>query len=269
MEPSVRTKRWSRFPQWFVRLSIAAVLWVASLNLGAAERFYRVKRGDTLYGVARKYGVSLQSLADRNGLKPTAWLLIGQKLAIPSSASASRPSEPTLSREVQRAIASARVKSGRWKRIVIHHSGTAEATIKGMNAYHLKERHMINGLAYHFVIGNGRGMGDGEIYVGNRWKKQLDGGHLASESQNATSLGICLVGNFDQKVPTVRQMRSLKHLVEALQQRCRLGDRAVVTHRQINVIPTRCPGSKFPWDSFVEDLAGESRHTDYSAAGGD
>ena len=144
---------------------IVAVLWAAVLDLGAADRLYLVKRGDTLLGVARAYDVSVQSLAERNGLKPTALLLIGQKLRIPSSTSTSRTSESALPKDVQQAIASAHVKSGRWKRIVIHHSGTAEGTIKGMNAYHLNVRHMENGLAYHFVIGNGHGMGDGEIYV--------------------------------------------------------------------------------------------------------
>ena len=67
-------------------------------------------------------------------------------------------------------------------------------TVKGMDRYHREVRHMENGLAYHFVIGNGSGMGDGDIGIGSRWTKQLDGGHLTSERQNQVSLGICLVG---------------------------------------------------------------------------
>ena len=59
-----------------------------------------------------------------------------------------------------------------------------------------------NGLAYHFVIGNAHGLGDGEIGVGGRWTKQLPGGHLISEEQNQVSIGICLVGNFDESQPT-------------------------------------------------------------------
>jgi len=61
---------------------------------------------------------------------------------------------------------------------------------------------MENGLAYDFVIGNGNGMRDGEIAVGRRWIRQLDGGHLASEEQNKVAIGICLVGNFDKHQPT-------------------------------------------------------------------
>ena len=46
--------------------------------------------------------------------------------------------------------------------------------MKGMDRYHRDERHMEHGLAYHFVIGNGNGMGDGEIGVGQRWIEDLN-----------------------------------------------------------------------------------------------
>jgi hypothetical protein len=49
-------------------------------------------------------------------------------------------------------------------------------------------------------------LGDGVIAVGPRWKKQLDGGHLRSAVQNRTALGICLIGNFDEKPPTAKQL---------------------------------------------------------------
>jgi len=219
----------------------------------AAHTFYTVKRGDTLYGVARRYGTTVAALAEKNGLKPTAWLQVGQKLLVPVHSKAS--SQPVLPAAVQRAITAAHVRAGRWKYIVIHHSGTSQATIRGMNLYHLKERHMENGLAYHFVIGNGHGVADGKIYVGHRWKAQLDGGHLASPAQNHIALGICLVGNFERQKPTRRQLDSLTALVWALQKRCHLGLDAVVMHREINVRPTRCPGKNFPMKSFKSRLA--------------
>ena len=113
---------------------------------------------------------------------------------------------------------------------------------------------MENGLAYHFVIGNGNGMWDGQITVGRRWVKQLDGGHLASEEQNRHALGICLVGNFDRQQPTAKQMQALRALVKALMARCDLSAAAVKTHQEINVIGTRCPGSKFSSKSFKDSL---------------
>lgn len=113
---------------------------------------------------------------------------------------------------------------------------------------------MENGLAYDFVIGNGSGMGDGEIAVGRRWTLQLDGGHLASEAQNKVAIGICLVGNFDEHRPTPREMDSLRALVEALMVRCKLMPSAVKTHQQINIVHTRCPGAKFPAKGFLDSL---------------
>jgi N-acetyl-anhydromuramyl-L-alanine amidase AmpD len=114
---------------------------------------------------------------------------------------------------------------------------------------------MEHGLAYHFVIGNGNGMGDGEIGVGRRWREQLNGGHLASERQNTYSIGICLVGNFDQKKPTARQMQNLTALTQSLMMRCHLGSRAVRTHQQINVVKTRCPGRYFPATTFLRSVS--------------
>ena len=154
------------------------------------------------------------------------------------------------------AIQNESVRAGRWKYIVIHHSAVDEGTMKGMDDYHRKQRHMEHGLAYHFVIGNGNGMKDGEIGVGNRWKQQLDGGHLRSESQNKVALGICLVGNFDAHPPTAKQMQSLNALVRALMNRCGVPAKSVKTHQQINIIGTRCPGSRFPSKTFLRDLRG-------------
>ena len=134
---------------------------------------------------------------------------------------------------------------GSWKHIVIHHTATPSATPGGIDRFHRERRHMENGMAYHFLIGNGRGMGDGEIYIGDRWKKQIQGGHLASEKLNMSSIGICLVGNFESKPPTERQMKSLDALIRKLRQQTGLAKSAVTTHRSIHPRHTSCPGKHF------------------------
>jgi len=226
-----------------------------TLTATAEDVSYVVKPKDTLYGLARKHGVSVAKLAERNHLDRNAKLYVGQRLRIPTSqkASGSR-TPPGLNQAVQTAIESAKVKSSRWKYIVVHHSGVPEGTMKGMDRYHREERHMENGLAYHFVIGNGNGMKDGEIGVGARWKQQLNGGHLRSTAQNQVALGICLVGNFDKTSPTPKQMASLEALTRALMKRCNLKASAVRSHKQINVVGTRCPGRKFSINALVSKL---------------
>jgi len=227
-----------------------------SLSVAATEKSYTFKPSDTLSDLAHKYGSTVSELAERNGLAKTDKLRVGQKLLIPDSeTAASDPgSNPRLPKELTRI----RVEAGKWKYIVIHHSASPNASVKGMDYYHRVERHMENGLAYHFVIGNGHSLRDGEIAIGHRWTAQLDGGHLASEALNKKAIGICMVGNYDEDRPTRKQMESLRALVEYLLARCHLGPDAVKTHQQINPIYTRCPGRNFPAKTFLKELKDEN-----------
>ena len=114
---------------------------------------------------------------------------------------------------------------------------------------------MENGLAYHFVIGNGHGMRDGEIYIGRRWTEQLDGGHLAIPALNANSLGICLVGDFSKTKPTAQQLDALEALCRGLMRKTRVTRENVTTHRLIHPKHTQCPGQYFPTAAFSKRLA--------------
>lgn len=229
---------------------------LAATVAGARESVYIVKSKDTLTSIAQRHGLSPAALATRNSLGRNETIYVGQRLTIPSKAAAKPASHstPQLTATVQQSITAAPVKARRWRNIVIHHAAVDEGTLQALDRYHREQRHMENGLAYHFVIGNGNGMGDGVIGVGNRWKKQLDGGHLHSEAQNQTALGICLIGNFDQYKPTEKQLQSLEALTRALMKRCQLTASAVKTHKQINIVSTRCPGKHFPTRDFLNRL---------------
>jgi murein DD-endopeptidase MepM/ murein hydrolase activator NlpD len=225
------------------------------------ERTYTVRRGDTLSGIALTHGVPLARLTERNQLSVNSRIHPGQRLSIPPQLNKPAPKPglapapaAALPSTVQRAIDRAQVKRGRWKHIVIHHSGVNTGTIAGMDRYHREVRHMENGLAYHFVIGNAHGLGDGQVGIGARWTRQLDGGHLISEAQNKNSIGICLVGNFDNEKPTALQMERLTLLVQALMKRCQLSSSALKTHQQINIVHTRCPGRNFPLQRLLGSL---------------
>lgn len=247
------------------RFALQLSRWAGAFGLATAlaavaqEPTYVVKHSDTLFGIARRFEVSPGQLADRNGITRATQVYVGQSLIIPTkTVPPANPNSKNLpapgNASAQRAIDKAHVAPHRWKYIVIHHSGMDEGTLKSIDRYHREERHMENGLAYHFLIGNGNGMGDGEIAVGNRWKEQLDGGHLRSEEQNKIAIGICLIGNFDHTKPTEKQLRSLESLIRSLMRRCDLSASAVKTHQQINIVRTECPGSKFPTRSFLAKL---------------
>ncbi len=54
--------------------------------------YHRVRRGDTLSGIAQKYGVSVSSLCAWNNIRRSSYLRIGQRLAVSSKGSVSRAS---------------------------------------------------------------------------------------------------------------------------------------------------------------------------------
>ena len=114
---------------------------------------------------------------------------------------------------------------------------------------------MQNGLAYHFVIGNGTSTGNGQIEVGDRWRRQINGGHVHSDYLNNIALGICLVGDFNRDQPKRAQLESCEELIRYLRQRCGKIDNhypIVKPHREMNPPrwPTDCPGNVFPYSWF-------------------
>jgi LysM repeat protein len=54
------------------------------------ERRYRVRRGDTLSGIAARHGLSTRQLAAHNGLSPTAQVRVAQVLKLPAQSTVSR-----------------------------------------------------------------------------------------------------------------------------------------------------------------------------------
>jgi len=158
-----------------------------------------------------------------------------------------------LTRSVRNAIDDAEVARHRWRYIVVHNSGTLQGNAKAFDYYHRYVRKMPNGLAYHFVIGNGTSSGNGSIEIGPRWTKQINGGHVHSDYLNSIALGICLVGDYNKTKPTREQLEALDELIGYLRKRVGKTDHQlaiVKPHREINPPqwPTDCPGSRFPYE---------------------
>jgi hypothetical protein len=160
-----------------------------------------------------------------------------------------------LTNSVIEAIRRAPVKRRRWQFIVVHNSGTRQGNARVFDYYHRHVRRMQNGLAYHFVIGNGTSTGNGQIEVGDRWRRQINGGHVHSDYLNNISLGICLVGDFNRDQPTRAQLDACEELIRYLRDRCGKTERGTIPvkpHREMNPPrwPTDCPGDDFPYSWF-------------------
>ena len=160
-----------------------------------------------------------------------------------------------LTRSVRAEIDRAPVTQRRWQYIIVHNSGTRQGNAAAFDYYHRRVRRMQNGLAYHFVIGNGTSTGNGQIEVGDRWRRQINGGHVHSDYLNNIALGICLVGDFNRDQPTRAQLDCCEELIRYLRQRCGKIDNhyaIVKPHREVNPPrwATDCPGDVFPYSWF-------------------
>ena len=241
----------------------------------APKTWVKVQKGDTLSKIARENGVKLEDLRKWNGLSADT-IRPGDLLRIraptpaspkgvtatpsappkPPAAAPKKPAAPDwrFIQPVRSQIEAPKNRLRDWEYIVVHHSGTSGGNAKIFDYFHAEERGMENGMAYHFVIGNGTDSGDGQIEVGNRWRRQIQGGHLASETLNEIAIGICLVGDFSRSRLGPRQAASLIELVQYLRKMMPDQRLKFRTHREINTRPTECPGRLFPTQALREIL---------------
>jgi hypothetical protein len=141
-----------------------------------------------------------------------------------------------------------------WTWIVIHHTASSHGSVESINAAHLQRRdrngNPWRGIGYHFVIGNGNGMGDGEIEPTFRWRQQLPGAHAGEDEHNQHGIGIALVGNFELGPPTPAQMAAVTRLVAVLRARYGIEKGNVLRHSDIKA--TACPGKYFPMGDLTQ-----------------
>ena len=162
------------------------------------------------------------------------------------------------------------IAPGMWTSIVIHHSATLGGDAQTLERQHLASG--LSGLGYHFVIGNGQGLGDGIVHVGYRWNRQLPGAHVASTANakgplglsrvaltpadadhyNRHSIGICLIGNGSRREFTERQMRELVWIVRELQ--AQMGIPASHVHLHSDLAAIDSPGQFFPSAEFEAQI---------------
>jgi len=145
--------------------------------------------------------------------------------------------------------------SNRWNSIVIHHSASDRSTPQGMRDWHVNGRGWV-ALGYHFVIGNGVGYGDGKVYVGERWTKQMHGAHCKTPGNqyNNHGIGICLIGDLQTHAPTRNQIAALTKLLAFLTAESRIPSSRILTHGGVTG-KTECPGRYFSLRPVLDRLS--------------
>lgn len=130
------------------------------------------------------------------------------------------------------------------EKIILHHSACADTDANntaGIRAYH--ESLGWDGIGYHATCEQING--SHEILMGRDWNK--NGAHTIG--QNAVALGLCVVGNFSITNPPQAQLTRAAQFVAFWMNLYNIPIDKVHKHSEFN--NTECPGTKFPWDSFI------------------
>jgi N-acetylmuramoyl-L-alanine amidase len=195
---------------------------------------------ESIWRLSKMYEVPMESILTANHLKSGEPIHVGQKLIIPNT-------------RVFRNVIPL-YPNAEWKYVVIHHTATDIGNAALIDNTH-HDRGFWYGLGYHFLIDNGTlGKGDGQLEVSPRWIKQQPGAHCKANGMNAAGIGVALVGNFSSEQPTPAQLQSLVYLVQTLCRYYQIPPPHVLRHRDVPGSKTECPGSRFPWQSFMKDF---------------
>jgi len=196
---------------------------------------------ETIWRISRMYDVSEESIYAANGLKSGATIRIGQKLIVPNA------------KMLRHVIAL--YPNARWKYIIVHHTATEIGNAGLIHNSH-QDRGFWYGLGYHFLIDNGTlGKGDGQIEAAPRWIKQQNGAHCKAGGMNEKAIGVSLVGNFNEDLPTDNQIQSLTYLLSTLCHYYNIPSSNILGHRDVPGAATDCPGKRFPWSSVRQCLS--------------
>ncbi|KAL4236848.1 N-acetylmuramoyl-L-alanine amidase [Mactra antiquata] len=126
-------------------------------------------------------------------------------------------------------------------KVFIHHTATSScstsrtcsARVRSIQNYHMNSRRW-NDIGYNFLVG-----GDGNVYEGRGWSGV--GAHTANH--NSVSLGVAMIGNYMNDLPSSDAIRAAKELIECGVERSKISTfYDLFGHRDAS--QTTCPGDE-------------------------
>ena len=179
------------------------------------------------------------------------------KRAKPLSVTFSSPRQSWnhLTEKVRKQIDNGFSPNSKWNQMVFHGSANPTGSAAQLSRLHHQIKGLKDGLAYHYVIGNGSATGDGEVEVGERWINSLPSG--GAEPDAISAISICFIGDFHSTGPSKAQLEALDELVDYLT--IKVGPLPVVSHRELVGSEVTCLGPFFPEAQIMDALA---RHAD-------
>jgi hypothetical protein len=161
---------------------------------------------------------------------------------------------PVDERPEQDVVVSSITSHTHWDSIVVHHLAQPAGSPESLERAHKEAG--LSGLGYHFLIGNGNGLGDGTVHVGYRWLNQLAGArpiHIDAAQWGDSTISICLIGNGNRRPFTEQQLVHLSHLVQRLQLTLHISSNNVFLANEAGD-KTNSPGTYFAEARFRSQL---------------
>ena len=135
-------------------------------------------------------------------------------------------------------------RSRRWERVVLHGTGSTTSAPRLLQRYHSNVQGVPEGMAWHFVIGNGKGAADGSILATDGWQRAIPAASGRDPGTRYTSISVCLAGDFHEQPPTDAQLQALSELMDYFG--IKLGHLPLSAHEGARGDLARCLGDKFP-----------------------
>lgn len=131
-----------------------------------------------------------------------------------------------------------------WAYIMIHHSLTKDGQVVDWNAirrYHIKTRGWRD-IGYNYGVEKVNGVY--QVMLGR--DLNIPGAHCKHSNMNRLAIGICVVGNYDNRVPSIKSLNLLAAaVVVPLMRKYDIPIENIVRHHDYTPYKT-CPGKMFP-----------------------
>ncbi|MEK6823410.1 MAG: peptidoglycan recognition family protein [Nanoarchaeota archaeon] len=118
------------------------------------------------------------------------------------------------------------------KFIAVHHSQRKIDSIKRIKNLHIRINKWED-IGYHYLIDK-----KGKIHKGR--SEKFIGAHVYGHNKN--SIGICLIGNFDEESPIKKQIHTLIKFLKQKTKKFKIPIKNVLGHREFSDATKTCPG---------------------------
>lgn len=130
------------------------------------------------------------------------------------------------------------------KFIAVHHSQRKIDSVKRIRDLHVKINKWED-IGYHWLIDK-----KGKLCKGR--SEKFIGAHVYGHNKN--SLGVCLIGNYDEEKPTKKQIQTLIKFLKEKTKKYKIPVKNILGHREFPDVTKTCPGKFVDMDEIRKNV---------------